>query len=55
MTDIDNKKEGVCHMDVKLELLYLKRAYENMKTLHEKSSLFSHAEFKKIEQELGKK
>lgn len=55
MTDIDSKKESVCHMDVKLELLYLKRAYENLKTLHEESSLFSPVEFKKIEQELGKK
>lgn len=55
MTDIDSKKESVHHMDVKLELLYLKRAYENMKTLHEESSLFSPTEFKKIAQELGKK
>lgn len=55
MTGIDSKKESVCHMDVKLELLYLKRAYENLKTLHEESSLFSPVEFKKIEQELGKK
>lgn len=55
MIDIDSKKGSVCHMDVKLELLYLKRAYENMKTLHEESSLFSPTEFKKIAQELGKK
>lgn len=55
MTDVDSKKEVVCHMDIKDELLYLKRAYENMKTLHEKSSMFSPVEFMKIEQELGKK
>lgn len=42
-------------MDVKTELINLKRAYEYMKKIHEESSLFSPNEFKKMEQKLGKK